>query len=179
MAIREMATGDNYALTGPDPDIQNQKNWNLPTAGGKRFDTYTMGIVWEEMTPTVMAMILRDCLAISRMCRVNRTKFQIAANKPDLDKCFAFIDIQRVEDNKLATYWRSYYIKEPPDLPEHAEMTDQIQITQSLGVPQRLYLDPDFSKQVKYYDVQKISDTIPLYRSPPSGPSDWNMQEPW
>lgn len=161
-------------LTGTEPQYDLQSR---PVAN-KKFDTYTMGVVWDRMTPSVQAAILRDCLQLSRVCTVNRTNLIIACPKNDLDNYLKYLGVERTGHLEEATYWRLYYVDKVIDLPEHATMSDLIRVDPGKGTPQNLRKDELFPESIDY-QVYRIGETVPLYRSPPTGPAGWAQQDPF
>lgn len=174
--IRELALESIPALTGPGPENKLNVNYPYPS---KKVSDYTLGILWDELTPKVMTRILRDCFQLAGICKANRTRLRVASASTAMDKYLKFLDVKRTSDLKQATYWRVYCIKEAPDSPENAELTDIINVKLPEADPQRLLYDPTFPKKIEYVDVQRIDHSLPLYQSPPSGPADFEMQEPW
>jgi hypothetical protein len=161
-------------LTGTEP----QYDLTSRPIANKVFDTYTMGVTWDELTPSVQAHVLRDCLQLGRVCIVNRVNLVIACPKDDLDNFLKYLNIERTGHLEEATYWRLYYVRKIIDLPEHATMTDLIKVDPGIGTPQRLRKDDTFPERVDY-QVYRIGETVPLYRAPPSGPADPFQGDPF
>jgi len=161
------------ALSGPKP----QAPQGLPVPSNK-FTTYTLGMVWDALTPAIVARVIRDCLQLSRYCYSYRSTLQVASSSDALDKYLKFISVKRTPQIQAASYWRIYVDKEIAELPHdsRAELTDIIQVHEKPGSPQYLRKDTVFPAEVRY-PVYKIAETVPLYRSPPSGPADMNQQE--
>lgn len=179
--IRELGSSDApLALDGPSYKNLKVSNKYLPHAT-KKWTDYTLGILWDDLTPGVTARIIRDVFQLAHVCRVNRINLKIATTSTALDGYLKFLDVSRTTDNKAATYWRVYYTKEVADveIPDHAELSDLIRVKPDGPNPQRLVLDPTFPAKVEYIDVHQIHDTVPLFRTPPTGPADYNMQEPF
>lgn len=173
--IKEIGGEGLTTRTGPGPDSRGTRPERpLPE---KAVTFYTLGILWDELTPSVLSTIMRDCVQLGRVCLVNRSNLRIASSSSKLDGYLKFLDVKRTTDLSAATYWRVYVHKEVAEIPDHAELSDVIQVTQPKARPQNLVNDPTFPEVVKYMDIQRISDTIPLYRSPPYGKPDWNQQD--
>ncbi len=162
-------------LTGP----KRTKQFDRPLPS-KDIQGYTLGIKWDQMSASVQARIIRDCMTLARVSLINyRTKLTVACESDVLDRYFAFIGVRRTPHLAAATYWRLYSVSEVPEAPEHAEMTDVITVVGPEIDPPTLNPDSYFPKQVQYRDVVRLppDTTVPVNRKPPHGPSDWTGQD--
>jgi hypothetical protein len=145
----------------------------------KEIGQWTLGLIWDEMTPSLMARVIRDCIQLSNLCRMNRTKMNIATTNTALDRYLKFINVERTAHLASATYWRAYVIREVPEIPEHAKESEIIYIQTKADDPQLLVHDPEFPGKV-WYPIFPIPETMPLNRTPPSGkPDPFSQSDPF
>lgn len=134
--------------------------------------SYCVGILWEVIDPIIKNTILRDLIQLNSLCQSNRLDLVIACSKEDLDQALPILRVTRTPDLTQATYWRIYYNKDCPEAPEWSTLSDAIQVEQPVNDGQRLRLDPNFTKEVRY-PVYPINETVPWGRTPSKGPADW------
>ena len=173
--LREMLSTQETANTGHDKPVVD----TFRSVAPKKMGDYTLGIMWDELTPAVMARIVRDCLVLSRVCRINRVNMHVASPHDNLDKYLKFFEVNRTASLEAASYWRVYCVKSVPEIPEHAANSEVIWVDKGVADGQTLSYDPEFPHKV-WYPVYRIPETMPLNRTPPSDKADpFTQVEPW
>ncbi len=163
---------------GVGTEYTEPKNTLLPSAP-MEVGNYTLGIMWDELTPAVTARIIRDCLQLARVCEVNRMHMHIASTHDNLDKLLKIANVSRTASLEAATYWRVYCVKAVPEIPEHASESEVIWVDSGVYEGQGLSMDPDFPVNVQY-PVYPIPETVPLNRTAPNQkPDPYTQSEPW
>lgn len=135
-------------------------------------ETYTLGVQIDNSDSKTLNRVLKDCLQLQGVVRSNGMNLQVACVSETLDPYLKAAGIRRTPDMHSATYWRVYYSTEQmPEVPDTIADVAFIRLDFGKDASGKLRLDPNFSRQVVYRDVQPIPESVPWNRMPPTGPT--------
>jgi hypothetical protein len=151
----------------------------LTKANSTPSDTaFKVSVLWNVWTPQVATRILRDCLAIQRLARVNRSRFIIASDQ-EMHPMLKAMGIAVTTNLLDPSMVRAYLVKDEltaelqARLP-NCEDTEVITVTPMPTAGDEhseINIDP-YAGVKLFKDWVTIPETMPLTKSPPKGPSD-------
>lgn len=149
---------------------------------------YKIDVYWNQYNQRIATRILKDCLAVQRLAKVNRTEFVIACDAdihPVLTAMGIPVTLDFVNPNIVRVYLvNSLMTDELNDRLLECEDTELIDIAspvlptaeeETINNPQ--VTDP-YAGVKLFVDWKAIPETMPLSKSPPKGPAD-PMWSPW
>lgn len=145
---------------------------------------FKVSVFWNVFTPQIATRVIRDCLAIQRLARVNNTQFVIACDE-GLHANLKAMGVDVTKDYVQPNMVRAYLINDDltDDLQKRLPECEDTEIITVTPLPahndDHINQDLDPYAGVKLFkDWKAIPETLPLEKAPPKGPSD-PMWSPW
>lgn len=146
---------------------------------------FKIDVFWNQYNQQVATRVLRDCLAIQRLAKVNRANFIVACDQdvhPTLEAMGIPVTSDFVNPNMVRAYLVNSDMTEELDarLPECEDLElinlNPLPMNNTSDNPPGVS-DP-YAGVKLFVDWKAIPETMPLTKQPPKGPAD-PMWSPW